>query len=607
MSHIRYLYVDRLKPDHPLHRAVHALGLTLKHVQREDELFTQPLPLLVLMEFKRIRPGSQTPFPIFAIEQRASGDLAVDIHSKGRFHKFHKDLLLDLIYKAYFSSGMPSNLDALSELLERISGIRKRSGGSSTVNTRIQKRMNAVQIKTVDAYIQHLFRGWQRELPMLLDVTTTNTTSFFREADQIQHVVQHALSIRERSARTIYIWSAACSTGQEPYSIAAAIATAFHERGFGLGRDIGVRIIATDISKRVLSIARKGIYPDQRLGAIPAQVFSRLFDRGEGELKGWLRVKDSIHRMVEFKEYNLTQLAPMKHSFDAIFCRNVFIYFEANTVQRIVSMFSDALNPEGNLYIGSTEQIRPLGSLKKTFQSTFQKVRVQTQTHTQTQTKQDRETIAKGERVENHGKPELIVVGASTGGTKAIAVIVERIKGAIPPLIIAQHLPEHFFDKFQTSLAARTDLKVKFVEDREVLTENHIYIAPGGKQTRVRKRGPQLVAEVYTDDTRDQQFRPNIDVLFHSAAQVAEDFKVVGVLLSGMGRDGADGMADMHRAGARCIVQDKASSDVYGMPQAAIDLGAVDEVVQLIRIADSMLGLMLGLASANSQVHKQVG
>lgn len=185
-------------------------------------------------------------------------------------------------------------------------------------------------------------------------------------------------------------------------------------------------------------------------------------------------------------------------------------------------------------------------------------------------------------------RTELVAIGASTGGTEALRRILVDLPAESPPLAIVQHMPAGFTEALARSLDA--DCRVRVVEAKggEPLAAGTVLLAPGGRHLAVRRVGGRLVAQVSAGEAV-KRHRPSVDVLFHSAAVVGS--RAVGVLLTGMGDDGADGMLEMRVAGARTIAQDEASSVVWGMPREAVLRGAAGEVLSLDRIAFALRAL----------------
>jgi two-component system chemotaxis response regulator CheB len=188
------------------------------------------------------------------------------------------------------------------------------------------------------------------------------------------------------------------------------------------------------------------------------------------------------------------------------------------------------------------------------------------------------------------GRGERIVaVGASTGGTEALHAILQPLPVDVPSIVVAQHMPAHFTAELARSLDRVCLLTVKEARNGETVLPGHVYIAPGDRHTTVRRgRGGYKIAVV--DGPRVNRHRPSVDVLFRSVACDAGS-AAVGVLLTGMGDDGAAGLLELREAGAHTIAQDEQSSVVFGMPAAAIKRGAAEEVLALRRIAERILAL----------------
>jgi two-component system chemotaxis response regulator CheB len=181
----------------------------------------------------------------------------------------------------------------------------------------------------------------------------------------------------------------------------------------------------------------------------------------------------------------------------------------------------------------------------------------------------------------------LVAIGASTGGTEAIAAVLSRLPASTPGILIAQHIPPEFSRAFANRLNETCAMQVKEAEDGDTLRPGVAMVAPGDFHLVARKAGGRTFVNVKTGPRVCYQ-RPSVDVLFHSVAETAGP-KAVGVLLTGMGNDGAQGLLRMRQAGARTIAQDEASCVVFGMPREAIALGAAEQVVSLASVADALL------------------
>ncbi|MBL0140850.1 MAG: chemotaxis response regulator protein-glutamate methylesterase [Betaproteobacteria bacterium] len=181
----------------------------------------------------------------------------------------------------------------------------------------------------------------------------------------------------------------------------------------------------------------------------------------------------------------------------------------------------------------------------------------------------------------------LIAVGASTGGTEAIRDFLIGMPVDCPGIAIVQHMPENFTRMFAERLNGLCEITVKEAEHNDPILPGHAYIAPGGRHLWVKREGTQLLAKLSTEPPMNLH-RPSVDFLFLSAAKFLGP-DVVGVIMTGMGRDGAEGMLEMKKAGAWNIAQDEATSVIFGMPREAIELDAVHEVAPLYRLRERAL------------------
>jgi two-component system chemotaxis response regulator CheB len=185
------------------------------------------------------------------------------------------------------------------------------------------------------------------------------------------------------------------------------------------------------------------------------------------------------------------------------------------------------------------------------------------------------------------GTEPLVAIGASTGGTDALQTILEALPPDAPPVAVVQHMPEGFTAAFARRLNQSCRVEVSEARQSERLRSGHALIAPGGKHMRLLRMGDGYSVDLF-DAPLVSRHRPSVDILFESVATAAGG-NGVGVILTGMGNDGARGLAEMRRKGAATIAQDEATSVVFGMPSAAIAEGAVQDVVPLPRIASVVL------------------
>ena len=183
----------------------------------------------------------------------------------------------------------------------------------------------------------------------------------------------------------------------------------------------------------------------------------------------------------------------------------------------------------------------------------------------------------------------VIAVGASTGGTEALRVFLAALPEDCPPVVIVQHMPEVFTRAFADRLNEECRIEVREAQDGDRLQTGHALIAPGNRHMLVNRSGEQLLVQI-TDGPLVSRHRPSVDVLFRSVA-ISVGSKAVGVIMTGMGDDGAQGLCEMKEAGATTIAQDESSCIVFGMPREAIARGAVNVVVPLQEIAGAALSL----------------
>ncbi|WP_043611315.1 chemotaxis response regulator protein-glutamate methylesterase, partial [Novosphingobium sp. B-7] len=194
---------------------------------------------------------------------------------------------------------------------------------------------------------------------------------------------------------------------------------------------------------------------------------------------------------------------------------------------------------------------------------------------------------AAGSKAMSRTTEMVVCIGASTGGTEALREVLEALPANSPGIVIVQHMPEHFTRAFARRLDGLCEVSVKEAEDGDTVMRGHVLIAPGGKHTLLERQGARYLVSV-RDGPLVSRHRPSVDVLFRSAARCAGS-NAVGIIMTGMGDDGARGLLEMKEAGARTVAQDEATSIVFGMPKEAIARGAADRIVPLGAIAQELL------------------
>jgi chemotaxis protein methyltransferase CheR len=240
--------------------------------------------------------------------------------------------------------------EAIRSRLYSIAGISLSDAKRTLVIARLSKVIRGLALPSFAAYLDYLDQhGGPDDEQAFVNALTTNLTRFWREEHHFTHLVEHIGQLmRTREDKRLRIWSAGCSTGQEPYTIALSLLAAWPEL-----KRWDFKILATDIDTMVIAKAAGGVYPDSELNGLSpdrARLFEKLPD-------GRIRIPPAVKSIVSFKPLNLMSAWPMKGPFDAIFCRNVAIYFDKPTQAEVFGRLGKILAPGGYLYIGHSENL----------------------------------------------------------------------------------------------------------------------------------------------------------------------------------------------------------------------------------------------------------
>jgi len=245
------------------------------------------------------------------------------------------------------------DLSSIARLVYETSGINLHEGKRALVAARLQKCMRRGGFRSFRQYIRHVQSDETgAELTAMLDALATNHTSFFREPRHFQFLVETVLPPLLARGGSIRGWSAACATGEEPYTIAMLLLD-----GMGLEPAGRVRLLATDLSTKALGAAAAGIYKTARLRDIPLHLSRKYFVPGIGTQRGFSRVVPVVRSLVEFRWMNLLQPADAMAPQDFIFCRNVMIYFDRAVQQRVIAALEQRLAPGGYLFVSHSESL----------------------------------------------------------------------------------------------------------------------------------------------------------------------------------------------------------------------------------------------------------
>jgi chemotaxis protein methyltransferase CheR len=250
----------------------------------------------------------------------------------------------------------PEDFATIARILHDETGIHLPPSKATLVYSRIAKRLRALRLESFREYCALVGEaGGSDERNHMLAALTTNVTRFFREPHHFEHLKSKLLPPlihRARAGHKLRIWSAGCSSGQEPYSIALTLLSLLPD-----ARSYDIRILATDINPHVLATGRKGLYPAEEVSDVPADLRKTWIDELRQDGDGVCQLDDAVRGLVTFRELNLMGTWPMKGPFDAIFCRNVVIYFDESTQMRIWGRMVPLLAPRGCLYIGHSERL----------------------------------------------------------------------------------------------------------------------------------------------------------------------------------------------------------------------------------------------------------
>ena len=241
----------------------------------------------------------------------------------------------------------------ISQMIYDDSGIKLTEGKAALVYARLAKRLRVLKMQAFRDYCDLVASAeGQGERQEMLTSLTTNVTKFFREPHHFEHLKTQIVTpfVQKGGQGRLRIWSAACSTGQEPYSIAFTLLSAWPGAA-----NHDVKILATDIDRNVLAAAEAGVYAENLLDGISPEMRARYFEPA-GE-RGQMRVVQAVRRLITFRPLNLVEAWPMQGPFQAIFCRNVVIYFDEPTQQGIWEKFTPRLAADGALYIGHSERV----------------------------------------------------------------------------------------------------------------------------------------------------------------------------------------------------------------------------------------------------------
>ncbi|HUW49982.1 MAG TPA: CheR family methyltransferase [Sulfuricella sp.] len=266
------------------------------------------------------------------------------------------------------------DFERVRKLIYERAGISLSPAKQDMVYSRLARRLRATNTHTFSEYLALLESGDDEEMVLFTNSLTTNLTSFFREAHHFPILAEHIKKVGRH--HPISLWCSAASTGEEPYSMAMTMVDLFDSF------TPPVHILATDLDTNVLQKAQEGMYPLERLEKIPEDKIKRFFLKGTGKHEGFARVRKELRDMITFRQINLLHEDwPMRGPFDAIFCRNVMIYFDKKTQYDVLKKFVPLLRPDGLLFAGHSESFYHAADLFKSIGKTVYEVAPQARIH----------------------------------------------------------------------------------------------------------------------------------------------------------------------------------------------------------------------------------
>ncbi len=250
----------------------------------------------------------------------------------------------------------PRDFDRISTYVYKECGIRLPPAKLTMIEGRLRRRVRATGLSSLSGYCSWLFEGdhLEGEREHLLNAVTTNKTDFFREPKHFDYLMGKVMPrLRDMGKRRLRVWSAACSTGAEPYTLAMLLDAFAQDQG---GPDFG--ILATDLDSEVLRTARRGIYPAAMLDPVPANLRGRYAMKASDPKRDEMRIVPALRSAIGFAQMNLMDARyPVGDPMDIIFCRNVLIYFDKPTQEKVVRRLTECLAPGGLLFLGHSESI----------------------------------------------------------------------------------------------------------------------------------------------------------------------------------------------------------------------------------------------------------
>ncbi|HYX34366.1 MAG TPA: chemotaxis protein CheB [Oligoflexus sp.] len=458
-----------------------------------------------------------------------------------------------------------NDIETIYVLAEKLTGSHQHGRYRKDILvSNVERRMGELNLADLNQYLR-IVATESMELQRLISSLTIHTTSWFRENAHFEELAQKFSMSYENQKISIVI--AACSTGQETYSLGLVL-----ESLRELGRIADYELISNDIDSLVVLHAKAAQYASSELNQIPT-VYHRFLVKNDKTKT--FTVSNQITRRCRFLTCDLRDLKKklQKHSFHLVLCRNVLIYFHSSDIPDIIDGFDQLLIAQGYICLGTNEliDIRQYPQLEKSRNSLYRKKEAEARDHALFH-------------------PDVLLFGASTGGTSALLEILADMPSHAAPVVVVQHINEHFAADFARRLAEVSKLKLYEESYPAPLLKGHLYMSLTTKHITLKRQGRNVKVELIASPAVNRHI-PSVDVLFQSTTGLP--LKIMATLLTGMGVDGAAGLDMLKKQGAYTMAQDEDSCTVYGMPRSAIDRGAACLVGDLKTIRRIMLKALL--------------
>lgn len=397
----------------------------------------------------------------------------------------------------------------------------------------------------------------ESEIEFLISSLTIHFTSWFREPNVLNEVANIITNLAESGVQKNYKFLCiGCSSGEEVYTFAAILECIKNKFN-----NFDYQIEGWDIDAISLKKANQAKYLTKDLGKDFPFKYLHFLTEDYNFNNIYFSISKNILKHCTFRQMNIFNYNDTnKEEYDFISCRNLLIYFEQKKAHKVIELIHNIMNNNSH-FISGVSETHLIN--KKIFQYISNGI-------------YKKQNIVAKEKIfsliENTSfKPEVICIGGSTGGTEVLVHILQNIPKPCPPIFIVQHFLSHFSKDFAEKMKDISGLELAEMLPNSPLKQNTLYISQGNYHIGAKKTNNIICLKIEASDPIQSQ-RPSIDFMFSSIARA--EIKAIAILLTGMGKDGANGLVELKQHGSLTIVQDKESSCVFGMPKEAIQLNA---------------------------------